>query len=144
MEFSLRPRCLQGSNTERTEHLCELCVEALLSKEGTEETLVREIIFAAHEEVDGLYYREVLGHEDVAQDFETRGGSKFVQRLNEVPAKAWGVEKRRAAIGAGSKIMEMIKPVIRAWAWHQEILHPAVAHMPETGMYAPPARLTVQ
>jgi hypothetical protein len=84
-------------------------------------------------------HMEVLGHEDVAQDFETQGGPKFVQRLNQVPAKAWGVEKRRAAIGAGSKIMEMIKPVTMALAWHQEILHPAVAHMPETGMYAPPA-----
>jgi hypothetical protein len=82
----------------------------------------------------------VLGHEDVAEDFETQGGAKFLQRLNEVPAKAWGVEKRRAAIGAGSKIMEMIKPVIMALAWHKEILHPAVAHMPETGMCAPPAK----
>ncbi len=56
-----------------------------------------------------------------------------------MPAETRGVEKTRASIGAGSKIMKVIKRVIVALTWHEVILHPRVAHMRETRMYAPPA-----
>lgn len=41
-------------------------------------------------------------------------------------------------IGAGVKIVQMIKSVVMALTWDGEILHPAAAH-PETSEYAPRA-----
>jgi hypothetical protein len=46
----------------------------------------------------------------------------------------------RAAIGAGSKIMQVVEVVIMALARHAAILQPNAAHMPHNGMYAPPAK----
>lgn len=53
--------------------------------------------------------------------------------------KALRVEQAGATVGAGRKIVEMMKSVIMALTRHPEILHPAVAHMPENGVYAAPA-----
>jgi len=50
-----------------------------------------------------------------------------------------GIKHPRTAIGAGGNIVKMIEPIIVALARHGEILHLAVAHMPDCGMYAPPA-----
>ncbi len=59
--------------------------------------------------------------------------------MGEGPAKAREVEKARPPIGTGCSILQMIKSVIMALAWHGEILQRAVAHVPQTGMYAPSA-----
>ena len=48
---SLRPPCLSSFNTERTEHLSNLCVESFLDTEGTEAVLTQGEISAAREEV---------------------------------------------------------------------------------------------
>ena len=51
-----------------------------------------------------------------------------------------GVEKTRAAVGADGKIVQTIEPIIVALARHRGILQSQVAHMPDCGMYAPPAK----
>lgn len=84
---------------------------------------------------------EMLGHQDVTEDFEAQGSAKPAQRLDEVLAETRGVKKARAAISAGRKLVKMIKAVIMTLTRHEEILHPGVAHMRQTRMYAPLARI---
>ena len=42
------------------------------------------------------------------------------------------------AVGTGGKIVQMIESVIMVLARHKRILQLEAAHMPQTGMYAPP------
>jgi hypothetical protein len=46
----------------------------------------------------------------------SRAGAELLEGLNKVPAKALGIEKPRAPVGAGGKIVKMIQPVIMARA----------------------------
>jgi hypothetical protein len=48
-------------------------------------------------------------------------------------------EKTRAAVGAGSKIVQVTKPIVMALAGHGGVLQAGIARMPENGMYTPPA-----
>lgn len=59
---------------------------------------------------------KMFRHQNVSEDFEVQAGAELVQGLNKVPAKALGIEKTRAPVGAGSKIVKMIQPVIMARA----------------------------
>jgi hypothetical protein len=49
--------CLSGFNTENTEDLSELCVEALLSTEDAEKVRTARKIFAAREEYENSWHR---------------------------------------------------------------------------------------
>ncbi len=49
--------CLSSLNTERTENLCELCVESFAAKEGTETPRASGANFVAREEVASLRHR---------------------------------------------------------------------------------------
>ena len=63
---SLRPPCLSSFNTEHTEALSDLCVEALLTTEHTETLRTAGKIFAAREEDENYWYRSlraVASHE---------------------------------------------------------------------------------
>lgn len=82
---------------------------------------------------------EVLRHQNVAEELEAQAEAQLVEGLHPVTAKALGIEKARATIGAGSEIMEVVEPVIMLLARHGKILHLGAAHMPKNGMYAPPA-----
>jgi hypothetical protein len=54
---SLCSPCLSSLNTERTEHLRDLCVESFRTKEGTETQRTAGAILAAREEVGSLRHR---------------------------------------------------------------------------------------
>ena len=64
---SLGPPCLSSFNTEHTERLSDLRVEALLTTEDAETLHTAEETFAAQEEADCLCYRgerfTLTGHE---------------------------------------------------------------------------------
>lgn len=58
--------CLSSFNTEHTEYLSDLCVEALLTTEHTETLRTAGKIFAAREEDENYWYRSlqaVVPHE---------------------------------------------------------------------------------
>lgn len=65
---------------------------------------------------------KVLRHENVAEDSKAQAAAQFVERFHEVEPKTVGIEKRRAPVGAGSKGMQVIEPVIMALARHPSIL----------------------
>ena len=82
---------------------------------------------------------KVLRHPNVSEDFKIQVRAKLVEGLNKVLAEAHGVKKARAALSAGGKIMKVIESFIRALTGHERILQLRVAHMPNSGTYAPPA-----
>jgi hypothetical protein len=59
---------------------------------------------------------KMFRHQNVPEDFEVQAGAELVEGLNKVPAKALGIEKPRAPVGAGGKIVKMIQSVIMARA----------------------------
>jgi hypothetical protein len=73
--------------------LCELRVEALLTKEDTEEILAREKIFAAHEEVNCLCYRA-----HGAEASTMNAGSDYVEQLSTFRVH---LGFRRSALSSG-------------------------------------------
>ncbi len=84
----------------------------------------------------------MFGHKNVPEDFEIEARTELVERPDKVFAEAVRVVKARPVVGAGGKIVQLIEPVIMPLARHDGILQSGIAHMSNSGMYAPPALKT--
>ena len=66
---------------------------------------------------------KVLGHEDVAEDFEAQAQAQLCERLHEVASKAVRVENARPPVSAGGKIMQVVGTVVVTLPRHASILN---------------------
>ena len=66
---------------------------------------------------------EVLRHQDVADELESKFHAQRAQRRDKLLFEAQGIENTRAAVRAAGHKMKMMETIEAAW-WHPPILHP--------------------